>query len=142
MFLKINFLLHKLVCVKLAEGLVAYPLEEACFSVNKIVIYISVVNQPLDCFQPITLDVRPAFNIFQLLFPIRHRTTNAADTVVALIVKLAMRNAVSVQELPHVALRPMNDWRHENLVLAPPHKPPFSPRARSIGRMIVPYASL
>ena len=110
--------MHKLVCVKLVEGLAAYPPAEACFSVTKIEIYISVVNQPLDCLYPITLNVRPSFNLFQLLLPIRHRTTNAADTVVALVVKLAMRNAVSVQELPHVALRLMDYGRDEYLVLA------------------------
>ena len=75
-----------------------------------------VVDKPLDCFQPITLDVWPPFNLFPFLSGLGHRAEDTTDAGIALVIKFAMWYAILVQELPHVALRPVDDGRNEYLV--------------------------
>ena len=60
----------------------------------------------------------PTLCIFPFLPSIRHWAADTTDAGIALVIKLAMWDTVLVQELPHVALRPVNDGRDENLVLS------------------------
>ena len=64
---KVYFLLLKFVGVEFGVGLSAYPPAESCFGISEVVVDISVVDKPLDGFQPTLLDVRPAFNLFPFL---------------------------------------------------------------------------
>ena len=109
--------MHKFIRIELRERLAAYPPEEANFGIAEIVVNVTVVNQPLNCFQPTPLDMRPPLNLLYFLPVTGHRTADAADAGMSLVVEFAVRNAVHVQELPHISLRPMDDGRDKYLVL-------------------------
>ena len=64
---KVYFLLLKFVGVEFGVGLSAYPPTEACSGIVEIAVYISVINQPLDGFNPIMPYMWPSFDFFRFL---------------------------------------------------------------------------
>lgn len=73
----------------------------------------------LDGSYPTVVNVRVSLTVSSLL-PVRvHRTAEASDSVIALIVQFTVLYSERVEERPYLFVRPFDDWRDKKRLISP-----------------------
>ena len=100
------------------DRLAVYPVIEHLFRRQSFVYHPSASLDILDGLNPAIVDMRISFAVGEFLLIVVHRTAQTANSIVALIVQLAMLNAEGVQKEPYLIIGPLDDWRDEERFVA------------------------
>lgn len=77
-----------------------------------------IINQPLDAIFDSSLNAGVTHPVHLFGLDAGEGTEDASDAMVALVVQAAILDAVPANEIPHIGIRPPEDGRYHQLILA------------------------